>query len=751
MCARNTIVIVGFLLGWSAVGVSIASAEAPSGAAVYIGSPSWYAQFDGAGYCDWCLWGESDGHEVEDYHEMLSGEWGAAIYYDGIESAPAAMWLTDKFIWPNWETNSDFTLVSASSWDNPSNPVTPNTDAEDRYHNPVTACDTGQSVISNSDIEITIDYEVVDLGNDNSPLGLRTFANGWGYARSDRYVLLQTYTITNISGNNITGIEFYQMLHGHPANEYAATVFSVYESIEYVDPLEEYTPYNGAHSVGTFRYAITQWNDPDHDDATADHADWIGFGSTVEPDVVENGYYEGGHNYNENNRPDSGTHDSVEDRLLNGHPYSFGEVAGAMGWHLGTLAPQASVSLTLALMFGADFQEMKAPCQPPVAVAHWKFDEGTGTVVADSVGSNDGTLVGGPEWVDGWTGVAGDYALEFDGSNHVALSYPINVLTGDSVTVSAWVQAGVSPNRYAPILAQWTQDPPGINRGYYLCLDNGKPTFYLDDTGAMAADPLGEGEWHFLMGTNNGTSLTIYVDGVEAASVATPSHPPTFVDAYIGSDGPWEYSWRFYGTIDDVWVYGCPLTPDDDCFPTCHPDYGEWAHVGEPECWCFESQCHGDADGQVEGGPITGYKRVFINDLDILLAAYNVKEPPDGPGIASIENGICADFAHDVEGSPITGYKRVFINDLNILVANWNILEPPHGPGIPADCLSCGGGESLMAGGERSEAALEQGVDFEAMMAFLEGLWLDEEALKGLDEDALLKVMESVAEAMEGL
>mgnify|MGYP005619823493 CR=1 FL=1 len=30
-------------------------------------------------------------------------------------------------------------------------------------------------------------------------------------------------------------------------------------------------------------------------------------------------------------------------------------------------------------------------------------------------------------------------------------------------------------------------------------------------------------------------------------------------------------------------------------------------------------------------------------------------------------------------------------------------------------------------------------------------MWLDEEALKGLDEDALLKVMESVAEAVNGL
>jgi hypothetical protein len=38
------------------------------------------------------------------------------------------------------------------------------------------------------------------------------------FAQSERYVLLQTYTIKNIKASgNITGLEFYQMLHGHGA------------------------------------------------------------------------------------------------------------------------------------------------------------------------------------------------------------------------------------------------------------------------------------------------------------------------------------------------------------------------------------------------------------------------------------------------------------------------------------------------------------------------------------------------------
>jgi hypothetical protein len=54
---------------------------------------------DYAGYSDVIEYGYSLEHPYT-YHELLSGEWAAAIYYDGIEDAPQAMWLTDKFLFP---------------------------------------------------------------------------------------------------------------------------------------------------------------------------------------------------------------------------------------------------------------------------------------------------------------------------------------------------------------------------------------------------------------------------------------------------------------------------------------------------------------------------------------------------------------------------------------------------------------------------------------------------------------------------
>jgi len=148
-------------------------------------------------------------------------------------------------------------------------------------------------------------------------------------------------------------------------------------------------------------------------------------------------------------------------------------------------------------------------------------------------------------------------------------------------------------------------------------------------------------------------------------------------------------------TVNLAAATNVPITGGEiECLPTSHPDYNTWVAVGKPECWCIKTQCHGDADGKKEGTAKTGFWRVHFRDLNTLLAGWNTKEPTMGPGIATVTftdgigsvAGICADFAHDVEGSTKTGFFRVHFNDLNILIANWNVKEPTFGPGIPQDC-----------------------------------------------------------------
>lgn len=121
--------------------------------------------------------------------------------------------------------------------------------------------------------------------------------------------------------------------------------------------------------------------------------------------------------------------------------------------------------------------------------------------------------------------------------------------------------------------------------------------------------------------------------------------------------------------------------------PECHPDYAEWLSVGAPVSWTYSRQCKGDTDGLFQGSSLTGYMTVFTNDLSVLIGAFKIKEPPEGPGLYM--DGLAADFDHKKAGSPYVGYYRVGTSDACILASNFGIKEPPKGPGVPADCTIC--------------------------------------------------------------
>jgi len=125
---------------------------------------------------------------------------------------------------------------------------------------------------------------------------------------------------------------------------------------------------------------------------------------------------------------------------------------------------------------------------------------------------------------------------------------------------------------------------------------------------------------------------------------------------------------------------GIAIASFSDGLPPTHKDYAEWVKVGRPLCWTFPRQCHGDADGLKEGDAKSGFHFVGMNDLRIFTQAWKVLEPPFGPGIASVENGICADFARDLDGNATTGFYRVGVTDLN------RLMEYYLKPNVPGDC-----------------------------------------------------------------
>ena len=151
----------------------------------------------------------------------------------------------------------------------------------------------------------------------------------------------------------------------------------------------------------------------------------------------------------------------------------------------------------------------------------------------------------------------------------------------------------------------------------------------------------------------------------------------------------------------------CGVTLNDLCIsPDCitvgthgQTVYDNWAYFGKPDCWCGSvspRQCHGDADGLMMGSTKTGYYAVGTDDLAIMIAAWEIKEPAysteTGLG-TTVHAGsgvrvVCADFDHLAMGSTKTGYYHVGTDDLGILVGSWEVKEPEYSTetGIPANC-----------------------------------------------------------------
>ncbi|MFH1101669.1 MAG: PKD domain-containing protein, partial [Methanobacteriota archaeon] len=195
------------------------------------------------------------------------------------------------------------------------------------------------------------------------------------------------------------------------------------------------------------------------------------------------------------------------------------------------------------------------------------------TIVYDYSGYQQGGKSGGP--INGtnhdanWTTFSkkGDGAFDFNGINSSINLTSIPALTGDAATVSAWVYWKNDTGTIAPVLMQ--TDEYGYGYQLYINCTTKNPVFQLDDTKAVSSQELTTNHWYNLVGTNNGTSLQIYVDGQP-----TGTTPCTDVGvdslAYIGCDTESDY---FNGVIDEVCVWERPLT-DNEIYRTYDYNYG---------------------------------------------------------------------------------------------------------------------------------------------------------------------------------
>ncbi|OHB68226.1 MAG: hypothetical protein A2Y77_01625 [Planctomycetes bacterium RBG_13_62_9] len=188
-------------------------------------------------------------------------------------------------------------------------------------------------------------------------------------------------------------------------------------------------------------------------------------------------------------------------------------------------------------------------------LAHWKLDEETGSVAADSAGSNHGTLFGEPIWrpADGRI----DGALELDGlDDYVDTPFVVNPGAG-AFSVFAWVRGG-APGQV--ILSQQR----GAN---WLMADASDGTLATELKGGRTAKPLKssvditDGQWHRVGLTWDGSNRTLYVDDVQVARDTQPALPAATDGLYIGAGSTLLPGTFWAGLIDDVRIHNRAVKP----------------------------------------------------------------------------------------------------------------------------------------------------------------------------------------------
>ena len=202
-------------------------------------------------------------------------------------------------------------------------------------------------------------------------------------------------------------------------------------------------------------------------------------------------------------------------------------------------------------------------------VAHWAFDEGSGTTAFEPVGSHDGTLTNGPVWVTDTppTAFANPAALSFDNSNDYVVATGYKGVTGTGArTVSAWIK---TPSNGDEAIASWGQDAGGSKWILRVQDDNGtKGALRVEVSGGyiVGSTILGDNQWHHVAavlptsGSPNVTDVLLYVDGVlegNSASQGRAINTASASDVRIAQDHSNRY---FNGLIDDVRLYDNALS-----------------------------------------------------------------------------------------------------------------------------------------------------------------------------------------------
>ena len=195
----------------------------------------------------------------------------------------------------------------------------------------------------------------------------------------------------------------------------------------------------------------------------------------------------------------------------------------------------------------------------PDPIAHWKFDENSGTTAVDSISTHAGTLENGPAWST--TGQI-DGALDFDGVNdQVVVPHSVPLASFSALTITAWInnQASFLSSAYRII----SKETSGQNDNFWLALSGPNLVLGIDGNFFIPSTSFVSNQWYHVAASFDDAAdmVRIYVDGVEVYAQSTSaSLGANTAELYIGNN--WENK-TWDGLLDDVRLYNQALTAQE--------------------------------------------------------------------------------------------------------------------------------------------------------------------------------------------
>ena len=216
------------------------------------------------------------------------------------------------------------------------------------------------------------------------------------------------------------------------------------------------------------------------------------------------------------------------------------------------------------------YQEISDPSSETNLVAYYKFNETSGTTLTDSKGSNNGALtnMSGNEWFTSPAMFGPKNGLDFDGTNDYVEIPSQSYLNTENFSVEFWMKmTSRTTNGWGGIADHGNyhySEKVNYNWCFLSVLNQWEILFGIikdDGNGSELHVNVGQNIWHHVAGTYDGTTMSLYLDGVLVDTMETTMRRADEVIRLGRRVGTTQNPNYFGGEMDEFRVWNTVRTP----------------------------------------------------------------------------------------------------------------------------------------------------------------------------------------------